>query len=338
MENSKIEWTDHTFNPWWGCVKISEGCKFCYAEILDNRYHHENSHWGPGSTRKMQSESYWKQPLKWNEAAEKAGVQAKVFCASMADVFEDHKDVHESRMRLFNMIDKTPWLIWQLLTKRPENIREFTPVWHKLGFPDNVWIGTSVENQKAADERIPHLLEVPAKVRFLSCEPLLGPLEFSDVTRRSDAVRVLGQRSLTGIHWVIAGGESGPKARPMHPGWVRSLRDQCQAAGVPFFFKQWGEFGTKFHDTYGVPKFSMFHSFQQWVNQAGKWMSNPTCVDIAGNICHIGEGFMNARDNNLFPVAVMHKVGKHKAGAILEGKEYKEFPKVLTHDILLQRL
>src|SRR5579863_1074490 len=171
MENSQIEWTTHTFNPWWGCMKVSEGCKNCYAESLDNRYHHADPHWGPNSPRKEMSDKHWMQPFLWDQKAWKAGIKAKVFCASMADVFEVSTDpvVVNGRKRLFNIIDNTPNLIWQLLTKRPENILNCVPVHWREAFPENVWMGTSVENQEAANERIPHLLNVPAKVRFLSC-------------------------------------------------------------------------------------------------------------------------------------------------------------------------
>lgn len=252
MNNSKIEWTDHTFNPWWGCEKVSAGCKNCYAEALDRRW--KGGHWGPDGTRKMQSDKYWQQPLEWNKAAAAAGVKAKVFCASMADVFEHHPDDHPElwmeRQRLFNLISQTPNLIWQLLTKRPENIIPLiSESWGK-GLPSNVWIGTSVENQEAADKRIPHLLQVPAAVRFLSCEPLLGPVVLrkqaeSDIEiMQMTLMGMLDEYSRPvqrGIDWVIAGGESGHGARPCHPDWLRILRDQCAAADVPFFFKQWGE-------------------------------------------------------------------------------------------------
>lgn len=239
MGYSTIEWTDFTFNPWIGCIKVSAGCKNCYAEAMDRRW--KGGHWGPGSTRKPMSEAYWKQPLKWNKAAAAAGVKAKVFCASMADVFEGHPDTLPHLQRLFVLINQTPNLIWQLLTKRPENILKLVPEWWiKHGFPPNVWIGTSVENQEAVEERIPHLLKVPANVRFLSCEPLLGPVNLEWTFPINDGS---GEwiRYMTGIDWVIAGGESGHGARPMHPDWVRGIRDQCSAADVPFFFKQWGE-------------------------------------------------------------------------------------------------
>ncbi len=239
MRESKIEWTDHTFNHVWGCTKVSAGCKNCYAEVLDNRW--KGGHWGPGSTRKAMSEAYWKQPLKWNAAAKKAGVPAKVFCASMADVFEGHPDTLPHLQRLFALIESTPFLIWQLLTKRPENIMQLVPDHWKIQFPANVWIGTSVENQEAADQRIPELAKIPAVVRFLSCEPLLGPIEIG-FFGMAPAEWGYGYSMIYQlIHWVIAGGESGHGARPMHPDWVRSIRDQCKAAEIPFLMKQWGE-------------------------------------------------------------------------------------------------
>jgi protein gp37 len=144
----------------------------------------------------------------------------------MADVFEYHPQLDSVRARLWELIAATPWLDWQLLTKRPMNIRHMLPpAWLEAPRP-NVWLGTSVEDQQHADLRIPHLVSVPARVRFLSCEPLLGP---------ADLTPWLGE-----LHWVITGGESGPQARPCDPAWVRSLRDQCQAAGVALFHKQWG--------------------------------------------------------------------------------------------------
>jgi protein gp37 len=181
MQNSKIEWTDHTFNPWWGCQRVSPGCEHCYAETLARRYNFKV--WGPAKTtsRRMMSNNYWKQPLKWNKAAKAAGVRPRVFCASMADVFEDHPELHEPRIRLFDLMDECQHLDWLLLTKRPENVRDMLlAAARPPGFPRRVWIGTSVEDQRRADERIPHLLNIPARVRFLSCEPLLGPVDLSN--------------------------------------------------------------------------------------------------------------------------------------------------------------
>lgn len=227
MENSKIEWTDHTFNPWIGCSKCSKGCEHCYASsMMAERW--KRAIWGPGGTRRRTSPGNWRNPLRWNK--ESSG--ARVFCASLADVFEDYKGDGSApdrplglapwRHDLFDLIEKTPNLEWLLLTKRPQNAAKFL----KKRMPRNVWIGTSVEDQKAADERIPHLAGIPATVRFLSCEPLLGPLNLRPLLGRID--------------WVIVGGESGKSPRQMDADWVRDIRDQCVEAGVAFHFKQWG--------------------------------------------------------------------------------------------------
>ena len=218
--NSKIEWTTHTFNPWWGCTKVSDGCKFCYAELLSNRYGHDV--WGAGKQRRLLSDTHWQQPLQWNVRAEAEGIRYRVFCASMADVFEENAPLGEVN-RLWQIIRQTPMLDWQLLTKRPERIANRLPDDWGPGYR-NVWLGTSVEDEKVID-RIDHLVEVPAVVHFLSLEPLIGPLS---------------NLPLENIQWVIVGGESGPRARPVAEDWVLDIRRQCRAAEVPFFFKQWG--------------------------------------------------------------------------------------------------
>lgn len=241
MKDSKIEWTHHTFNPWWGCQRVSPGCEHCYAEALAKRTGRVK--WGPGQARVGASEKMWREPLKWGAAAQAAGERCRVFCASMADVFEDLPELVPLRARLFALVRETPALDWLLLTKRPENAHR---LWNQAQYDSfngadslgqtwspNVWLGTTVEDQRRAEERIPHLLDVPARVRFLSCEPLLGPIDLDKV--------VLNEPRVGRVDWVICGGESGPGARPMHPDWARSLRDQCASAGVPFFFKQWGE-------------------------------------------------------------------------------------------------
>lgn len=230
-ETTGIEWCDHTFNAWIGCTKVSVACDFCYAETYGHRFGVE---WGAHERRRT-SESYWLEPLKWNRKAERDGVRRKVFCCSLADVFDNQVNA-AWRDDLWRLIYGTPHLDWLLLTKRPQNIAKMLP--HHTGrtWPwANVWLGTTVENQEEADRRIPHLLAVPAPVHFLSCEPLLGPvdLRFGEAIRRKAHPR---------LDWVIAGGESGLGARPPMIGWIRSLRDQCQSVGVPFFFKQWGEY------------------------------------------------------------------------------------------------
>lgn len=221
-KSSSIEWTDHTFNPWWGCTKVSPGCKHCYAETWAKRYGHNV--WGPTRSRRFFSQNHWRQPLKWNREATEQGQRMRVFCASMADVFEDHPEIEKERNRLWKLIEETPMLDWQLLTKRPENMVKFVP-WGDE-WPQNVWAMTSIENQELADKRLPVVIKVPAAVRGLSVEPLIGPVDL--------------RPWLSEIQWVIVGGESGPKSRPMHPDWVRDLRNQCQKFGVSFFFKQWG--------------------------------------------------------------------------------------------------
>ncbi len=230
-ENSGIEWTHHTFNPWIGCTKVSPACDFCYAEEWDKRYN-KGEHWGPKAPRRRTKT--WGNPVKWNKQAEAAGIRYRVFCASLADVF-DNKVPTEWRDDLWALIKATPHLDWLLLTKRPQNILKMLPeYWGEKGW-DNVWLGCTVENQEAADRRIPHLIQVPAAVRFLSCEPLLGPVDLSHGMRREYQP---GQ-FVSFINWVITGGESGPNFRHADPDWFRSLRDQCAVADVPFLFKQW---------------------------------------------------------------------------------------------------
>ena len=229
--NTAIEWTDHTFNPWHGCTKVSPGCTNCYANRLDDRHlYDDHGHWGPGAPRLALSEANWKHPVRWNRAAARRGERAMVFCASMADIFDKEAPKAE-RARLWPLIEATPNLDWQILTKRPERILKTIPAAWRSTPPENVWFGTSVENADYT-KRVDALRQVPAVVRFLSVEPMLGPIVGID---------------MDGIGWVIAGGESGPGARPMQAAWVRGLRDQCVAARVPFFFKQWGQ-----HNAEGV--------------------------------------------------------------------------------------
>ncbi len=254
-ENSKIEWTDHTHNHWLGCTKVSAACDHCYAESLATRYGWVK--WGAGEARKMTSEANRRKPLSWDRKAAAEGMRRRVFCNSLADVF-DAEVSDEWRLSLFALIDATRNLDWLLLTKRPQVAKKF---YDRFYWPTNIWLGTTVENQTMAELRIPILLSIPAKIRFLSCEPLLGPVDltavsqtvapgfFGDVLQWYHRGKVHEYEGISypTINWVIAGGESGAGARPMRQEWARGLRDQCRNAGVPFFFKQWGE-----HDCMGT--------------------------------------------------------------------------------------
>lgn len=225
-ENSKIEWTDHTFNPWMGCQKVSAGCDHCYAEtLMDHRY--GKVQWGPHGERLRTSPSNWKKPEQWARAAN--GSRPRVFCASLADVF-DNKAPLGARDDLFNLIRATPQLDWLLLTKRPENIRKMLPDnWGLTGYA-NVWLGTTCEDQPAYDRRWPILAGTPAAVRFISYEPAIGPV-FPEAARKADGT--LGYPD-----WIICGGESGPGARMMPAGWAADMKWACEEKGIAFFMKQ----------------------------------------------------------------------------------------------------
>lgn len=238
-ENSAIEWTHHTFNPWVGCTKVSAACDHCYAETWAKRAGTPELWQGD---RRKTSAANWAKPIKWNRAAEAAGERHRVFCASLADVF-DNQVPDGWRIQLIGLIAMTPHLDWLLLTKRPQNIAGMVDA-----MPANVWLGTTAENQTEFDRRWPHVAAVQATVHFISYEPALGPLSLLDAYRGPD--------------WVIAGGESGPGHRKPDPAWFRDLRDECATAGVPFLFKQWGGSRAKdggrtldglIHDGYPTP-------------------------------------------------------------------------------------
>lgn len=265
--NSKIEWTHHTFNPWWGCAKVSPACDNCYAERDAGRFAPNNVYWGVDAERREFGDKHWNEPIRWNRRAAEQGIRERVFCASMADVFDKNAPAG-ARQRLLSLIADTPNLDWLLLTKRIGNAERMLQeaCMHDGRLMDasdryrplqNLWLGISVVNQDEADRDIPKLLAVPAAIRFLSMEPLLGPVNLrghllkccnnpkqgcgGSFMQPDDPPECCGEMD-HGIDWVIVGGESGPRARPMHPDWVRSLRDQCAEAGVPFLFKQWGEY------------------------------------------------------------------------------------------------
>jgi len=236
-EVSKIQWTHATWNPWRGCTKVDAACKNCYAETMSGRNPAVLGIWGPNGTRVIGSESNWRNPLKWERDAAKAGERRRVFCASLADIFEGPETMPEdavepiaaARRRVFGVIGETPHLDYLLLTKRPENIRRF---WPDALPRRNVWLGTTAGDQAGFDKR--HVLLTGcrdlAPVLFLSVEPMLGPMDIRPALERPN-----------GVDWVIVGGESGGGARDFNPEWARQILDQCRDAGVAFFFKQLGE-------------------------------------------------------------------------------------------------
>lgn len=293
VENSKIEWTDHTFSPWIGCTKVSPACNSCYAEALVN-----GRLKGDFSQRRRTAPSTWAQPRRWNARCEREGKRERVFCASLADVF-DNQVPGEWREDLWALIHDTPHLDWLLLTKRPQNIAKMLPPPELQDEPwpwGNVWLGTTVESQQEADRRIPHLLEVPAAVHFLSCEPLLGPVVLRPEWLDRNHPKSWG---IARIGWAIVGGESGPGARPMHPDWARSLRDQCAAAGVAFHFKQIGEWHWEAPAGAGEP--------QHWVCANG-------CLGDEARAMQGGSW------------KGVWRVGKKAAGRLLDGREHNEVP------------
>lgn len=334
-EVTGISWCDHTFNPWVGCTKISPACDHCYAETWDQRF--GGGHWGPNASRRRTTPQNWSKVRKWNRQAIADRVRRRVFVASLADVFDNAVYPHW-RADLWQLIRECPGLDFLLLTKRPQNIAKMLPPDWGDGWP-NVWLGTTVENQTEADRRIPHLLAVPAAVRFLSCEPLLGPIDLTRINAALFAAEVNAltgvwkwqdgpiKRESRGIDWVICGGESGTDARPMLPAWARSLRDQCAAAAVAFFFKQWGEWGTRaMKASTGEPVFRQFDDFTTWVHKASAWVRDGKCLDINGVEMRIGADMAKARDDGRFPVTIMHRVGTAAAGDLLDGVRHHAWP------------
>lgn len=308
-ENTKIEWCDHTFNPWEGCQKIGPGCDHCYAEARNARFSGGTAfNWGLDAPRRRTSAANWRKPLHWNAVhgnfLYQHGRRQRVFCASLADVFDNAVDP-TWRADLFALIKQTPNLDWLLLTKRIGNVTAMLAEIGIAGLPRNVWLGATIVNQKEADRDVPKLLATPARVRFLSMEPLLGPVDLSTVACKPcpNAVDGLSMDPETGayeccrgcdftgigdewgIDWVIVGGESGRGARPMHADWARSLRDQCAAAGVPFLFKQWGE----------------------WLGSHQDGDPNHQPIELNGTDFSI-------------------QVGKRAAGRLLDGRTHDEFP------------
>lgn len=222
-ERTGISWTDHTFNPVWGCMEVSRACDFCYARTLDRRV--GGNHWGPHAPFREFGDKHWAEPLRWDRAAEKDGVRRRVFCASMADVFDNRWPDH-IRPRLWDLIWQTPHLDWLLLTKRPQNIAKMLPrSWGDVNGWANVWLGVTAEDQEQFHLRWRYLRTIPARVRYVSYEPALGPLSLPRAEQPD---------------WIIAGGESGASHRAPDPQWFASLQRECEQEGIAFHFKQWG--------------------------------------------------------------------------------------------------
>lgn len=343
-EATRIEWCDHTFNPWEGCQKVAPECDNCYAETRDKRFT-GGIHWGPKAPRRRTSPQNWNKPRRWNTQADAFratnGRRQRVFCASLADVFDNAVDPawRDDLWALIRACDKMDWL---LLTKRPQNIATMLPEDWGQGWP-HVWLGTSAGSQKTAEQTVPALLAAPAARRFLSCEPMLGPVDLENIHQPNgwflDALGLYVDREACGLaddplaaamldeglrsghavaptrprlDWVICGGESGPRARPMHPAWVRSLRDQCADAGVPFFFKQWGEWA----DCTEEYPITRFPPEDLVFTESGEVLGH-------GQPIHGGQVDPCWRQRG---AAWMCRVGKADAGRLLDGSEWSEFP------------
>ncbi|MEM5330750.1 phage Gp37/Gp68 family protein [Paraburkholderia sp. JHI2823] len=315
MENTTIEWADHTLNPWEGCQSVSRGCDNCYAQARNARFSRGVApNWGPGAPRRRTAPATWDHARRWNAKHEAFFATHKrrqrVFCASLADVF-DNAVPDAWRIDLFQMIAKTPNLDWLLLTKRIGNVRAYMQrdgLAFDLIAGGNVWLGATVVDQIEADRDVPKLLATPARVRFVSMEPLLGPvtLPFDRVAQWNMLAAGHNQTNASAsIDWVIVGGESGPYARPMHPGWASSLQAQCAAAGVPFFFKQWGEW---------LPALHASAEQHARAKAAGSMSCFGLLRDGADAVILSGDD------------AYMLKVGKKHAGRLLGGVTHNSFP------------
>lgn len=354
-DTTGIEWCDSTFNPWIGCTKVSPACDDCYA-ARSTPARTLGVEWGAGQPRRRTSDSTWALPTRWNarrfmqcedcgwrgEASapvigcgrcgsiELSDTRRRVFCASLADVF-DNEVPTAWRVDLLRLIEATPNLDWLLLTKRVGNVErmldeaaQHMPEVLRWPLP-NVWLGATVVNQAEADRDVPKLLAVPARVRFLSVEPMLGPIDLSSIRLRLRGEsyvqsNVLAHKSTldrgaarAAIDWVICGGESGPNARAMHPDWARSLRDQCAAAGVPFLFKQWGEWRPPLDG-------------EQFSTAMGRAQATPAFIVARSGTVHCFEN--DQTDGG----AVMLRVGKKAAGRHLDGIEHNGFPEAPIPD------
>jgi protein gp37 len=355
--DSKIEWTHHTFNPVRGCRKLSAGCAHCYAESLSKRNPALLGSWGPDAERVFAAESYWADLARWDRAAAVAGEVHRVFVASLADIFEGEPlpggeegrtgpraDYLPMLERLAEETERLPSLRFLVLTKRPWN----AVAWMQARggkWPARWWFGVSVENQDAADTRIPYALKIPARVRFLSLEPLLGAVNLSaylgECRCNVQAWEGAGQHAAScpatrpRVCWAICGGESGPKARPMHPDWARSIRDQCARAEVPFLFKQVGEWRAinqmqeeEMEALYRPNRVAKDDEDQGELNSVyGRTCTVPRLIlRTDGNHRKLGDPESFRSDLPGWPAVQAYRVGKKDAGRLLDGVEHNAFP------------
>lgn len=351
-EGSTIEWTDHSHNHWEGCQKVGPGCDHCYAERRNKRFGKgKAANWGPGAPRRLTSVQNRRKPLRWNKAHDAFfalhGRRQRVFCSSLAD-WADNDVATEWLVELLDLIRTTPHLDWQLLTKRVGNVLkrltaaaawlrghdndatelaerdaalDWIDRWIAGDPPHNVWLGITVVNQTEADRDIPKLLALPAHIRFVSVEPLLGPIDLTviDIDGHSELYPLKGTTGcedddgnpapdLPGLHWVIAGGESGPGARPHHPAWRDRLRDDCAVAGVAFLWKQHGE----------------------WVAGCGDFESSNTetiAIAVDGEIASTDAvSAIRTSEDPAKQWTYMHRVGKRTAGRMIDGITHDSFP------------
>jgi len=342
-QQTNIEWCDFTVNFWEGCQKVGPGCDHCYAETRDKRFT-GGKHWGPGAPRRYVKGGIAKL-RKINRDAEKFqadhGRWPRVFCSSLSDIFDNAVDL-EWRREAFTALTVAPRIRVQLLTKRIGNVEKMIPeIWKSNGWPHWVGLMITVVNQEEADRDIPKLLDLKARLGIpwvgLSIEPMLGPVKISNWLHDSDCIqdgvwpcscRYSGGPFEAILDWVICGGESGSGARPMHPDWVRSLRDQCTAAGTPFLFKQWGEWRPAQTLKEATPHPTIATN-RPWAGKTEK-IRNHRIASGCFHMPHQVEGFLDGSGEYSYLDCAVFKAGKKAAGRQLDGTEWTQFPEPLS--------